>query len=362
MRENKSERIRIKDIALKAGVSVGTVDRVIHGRTGVSEASRKKVEEILKQMNYQPNMYASALASNKKYNLACLLPLHTQEDYWMDIEAGMKHAVSTYKDFNIRLNILYYDQYEPGAFSEAGKKMLETMPDGVIMAPSSEDETKDTALQLKERNIPFIFIDSNLKSLNPLSFYGQNSHSSGYFAARILSLMADKNDSVVIFRLIYGGRLGSNQQRNREEGFREYIKNNCPGIKLYELDFYVKKPEDNERIMKEFFEKHPEINCGITFNSKAYIIGEYMQKTGRKGFKMMGYDLLRRNVKCLKEGTIDFIIAQQPTEQGQSCIECLFEHLILKKDVKPYNYMPITLISKENIDFYLDAHVRTNNI
>ena len=76
----------------------------------------------------------------------------------------------------------------------------------------------------------------------------------------------------------------------------------------------------------------------------------------------MGYDLLRRNVKCLKEGTVDFIIAQQPTEQGQSCIECLFEHLILKKEIKAYNYMPITLISKENIDFYLDAHLRTNNI
>ena len=42
------ERIRIKDIARLADVSVGTVDRVLHGRTGVSEASRKRVEEILK--------------------------------------------------------------------------------------------------------------------------------------------------------------------------------------------------------------------------------------------------------------------------------------------------------------------------
>ena len=47
------ERIRIKDIARLADVSVGTVDRVLHGRTGVSEASRKRVEEILKQLDYQ---------------------------------------------------------------------------------------------------------------------------------------------------------------------------------------------------------------------------------------------------------------------------------------------------------------------
>lgn len=362
MIESKPERIRIKDIAIKAGVSVGTVDRVIHGRTGVSEASKKTVEEILKQMNYQPNMYASALAYNKKYSLTCLLPLHTQDDYWMDIEAGMRHAISTYKDFNIRLSISYYDQYESGAFAEAGKKMIETLPDGVVMAPSSEEETRPTALQLKEKNIPYVFIDSNIESLDPLSFYGQNPHSSGCFAARILSLMAGRNEPVAIFRLIYDGRLGSNQQRYREKGFREYIGNNCPEMKLHELNLYVKKPEDNEKLMNEFFSAHPEVNCGITFNSKAYIIGEYMQRINRKGFKMMGYDLLRRNVKCLKAGSIDFIIAQQPTGQGQSSIESLFEHLILKKEVKPYNYMPITLISKENIDFYLDAHVRTNNI
>ena len=66
------ERIRIKDIARLADVSVGTVDRVLHGRTGVSEASRKRVEEILKQLDYQPNMYASALASNRSTHLpAC---------------------------------------------------------------------------------------------------------------------------------------------------------------------------------------------------------------------------------------------------------------------------------------------------
>ena len=44
---NTPERIRIKDIAKMADVSVGTVDRVLHGRSGVSEASRKRVEEFL---------------------------------------------------------------------------------------------------------------------------------------------------------------------------------------------------------------------------------------------------------------------------------------------------------------------------
>ena len=63
------ERVRIKDIAKMADVSVGTVDRVIHGRSGVSESSRKRVEEILKQLDYQPNMYASALLRTRSTHL-----------------------------------------------------------------------------------------------------------------------------------------------------------------------------------------------------------------------------------------------------------------------------------------------------
>ena len=95
------ERIRIKDIAQLAGVSVGTVDRVLHGRTGVAESSRIKVEEILKKLNYQPNMYASALASNKKYHFVCLLPQHNPNDYWTAIENGIDNAVKSFSDFHI---------------------------------------------------------------------------------------------------------------------------------------------------------------------------------------------------------------------------------------------------------------------
>jgi LacI family transcriptional regulator len=60
-------KIRIKDIAEKSGVSVGTVDRILHNRPNVSKTAREKVEKVLEEINYQPNVYASALAYNKSY-------------------------------------------------------------------------------------------------------------------------------------------------------------------------------------------------------------------------------------------------------------------------------------------------------
>ncbi|MDR4057705.1 substrate-binding domain-containing protein, partial [Phocaeicola sp.] len=203
---------------------------------------------------------------------------------------------------------------------------------------------------------PYIFIDSNVDSLNPLAFFGQKSDQSGYFAARMAMMLGECPKEIVIFRQINEGRLGSNQQENREKGFRKYMQEHFPDCKIVELNLYAKRPDEDEALMNRFFQENPQITCGITFNSKVYIVGEYLIGHNMKNFKLIGYDLLRRNVSCLKEGAVDFLIAQQPTAQGYSGVESLCNHLIFKKEVKQCNYMPITLLAVENVDFYLDAH------
>lgn len=66
----------------------------------------------------------------------------------------------------------------------------------------------------------------------------------------------------------------------------------------------------------------------------------------------MGYDIIDRNAKCLRLGSISFLIAQHAFMQGYNCVDALFKSIVLKMKVDPVNYMPIELISKENIDFY----------
>ena len=66
----------------------------------------------------------------------------------------------------------------------------------------------------------------------------------------------------------------------------------------------------------------------------------------------MGYDMVNKNVECLKNGSISFLIAQHAYMQGYNCVETLFRAIVLKKEVKTVNYMPIELLMKENVDFY----------
>lgn len=354
--DRQQSKIRIKDIALKAGVSAGTVDRVIHGRTGVSTSSRIKVETILKQMNYRPNVYASALAANRKYTFYCLLPAHAPNDYWSKIEVGMRKAILAFSDFHVTLRTEYYDQCDPKSFREAGNIINEAHPDGIIIAPTNEEETVATVHSFHEANIPYVCIDSKFDSLSPLSFFGQHACQSGFFAARILSLLSAGCKEIAIFRLVHEGKSGSNQQLEREKGFKESIKKFHPEAELLELDLSIKHPENNEQLLDDFFNNHPNVTCGITFHSRAYLIGEFMQRHPARNFHLLGYDLTPQNISCLRSGYIDFIIAQQPTLQGYGSIESLCNHLILKKEVEQTHYMPLSLITIENLDFYLNAN------
>ena len=310
------DRIRIKDIARLADVSVGTVDRVIHGRSGVSEASRKRVEEILKQLDYQPNMYASALASNKKYTFACLLPKHLEGEYWTDVEKGINKALSTYSDFNTTVKTTYYDPYDYHSFVDASNDIVAQHPDGVMVAPTILKYTQIFIEQLTELDIPYIYIDSNIKEIPPLAFFGQNSRQSGYFAARMLMLLARDEKEIVIFRKIHEGIVGSNQQENREKGFRQYMKEYHPSCNILELDLHAERNDEDALMLDAFFQQHPTVRNGITFNSKVYIVGEYLLNRNKSDFNLIGYDLLERNVACLKQGSVYFLIAQHPELQG----------------------------------------------
>ena len=348
-----AEKIRIKDIAERAGVSVGTVDRVLHERPNVSKPAREKVEKALKEMNYQPNMYASALAYNKSYTFYLLIPKHESEAYWEEIEEGARKCEEIRRDFHIDVEIRFYERSSEDSFREAGKTIADAKPEGVIVVPSSLMVTREFTEQLHSLNIPFIMLDSYMPDLKPLSFFGQDSFCSGFFAAKMLMMIASKEKEIMLMRQTKDGIVVSKQQDNREVGFRHYMHDHFPSIKIIDLDLPLNGTRaEYIKMLEKYFDSHPNTHHCITLTSKAHIVGDFLLKTNRRDVQIMGYDMVEKNARCLREGSISFLIAQHAYMQGYNCVETLFRALVLKKKVTPVNYMPIELLMKENVDFY----------
>ena len=348
-----TEKTRIKDIAERAGVSVGTVDRVLHNRPNVSKKAFDKVQKALAEMDYTPNMYASALAYNKEYQFVSVIPKHESEAYWEEVEEGATTCCERYRDFRISNKVLYYNRFSPETFAKVMTEVLKMNPDGVIVVPSKIDITRKYTDQMHERQIPFILLDSYMPDLKPLSFFGQDSFASGYFAARMLMMLAPKEKEIMLMKQMRNGNVASKQQENRETGFRHYMHDHFPSVEILEVNLSLDdKREQYDQILEDFFTAHPHVHHCITFNSKAHLVGEYLLKSNRRNIQIMGYDMVPKNAECVRQGSISFLIAQHAYMQGFACIDSLFRATVLKKEVDPINYMPIELLTKENIDFY----------
>jgi ABC-type sugar transport system, periplasmic component len=303
-------------------------------------------------MGYQPNLLASTLASKKTFTFGLLVPEPVSpESYWSKPIIGVKKAFDEIHQYGVQISIHQFKQNDPAMFRNEAAIIIESQPDGVVLAPFFSRESKEFIAELKERHIPYVFIDSNIKECEQLSYIGQNSFQSGTLAAKLLDYSTPKGSTILI--LHFAKHLDNmNHLVQREKGFYEYFSKNKDQRNLITKEISDPTEEESEEALTDLFQNTHDIKGVFVTNSQVYYLARIIEKLGMTGIKIIGHDLIKENISFLKKSTIDFLICQRPEEQGYNSIIALFDHLILKKEVKTENYTSIDIITKENLDYY----------
>lgn len=346
--------IRIVDIAEMAGVSVGTVDRVIHDRGRVSEENRKKVKAILEKVNYHPNMMARSLASKKQYHFVAIIPSYNEGEYWEAISEGIDKAASEMENYNVNVTKLYFDQYDNRTFDSVLATLREQSLDGILVATLFTDSVIRLSRDLDIKDIPYIYMDSNIQGQNQLAYFGTESYDAGVIAAKLLMDKIQAGSDILIARIVHAGKNDSNQGTNRKKGFCQYLQDSQFSGKLHEVELKINDPDYNFMKLDETFKMNSAIEGAVIFNSTCFILGHYLKAREMKNIKLVGYDLIEKNTTLLSEGIITSLIAQRPEQQGYNGIKSLCYHLIFKQSPEKINLMPIDILIKENLKYYLN--------
>lgn len=305
-------------------------------------------------MEYQPNILASTLASKKVFSFALLFPEPiSTEAYWNKPMVGVRKAFQEIHQYGINISIHLFKQSDSQTFHSEADLILESNPDGVVLAPFFSRESKDFIAELKSRRIPYVFIDSNLADSEKLSYIGQDSFQSGRLSAKLLDYSIPENASILI--LHFARELDNmNHLAQREKGFYEYFNSGIQEKKRNLITMEIADPtniEFQEKI-KSVLLTNPEIRGIFVTNSQVYYLAQLLEESNISGIRVIGHDLIAGNIHFLKKGIIDFLICQRPEEQGYRAIISLFDFLVLKKDVNNENYTSIDIITKENLDYY----------
>jgi len=348
-------KIRIKDIAILAGVSEGTVDRVLHQRGDVSEKSKQAVTKVLEEMNYTPNIYARSLASKKQFRFVCLFPQFEIGEYWETVDKGFDLAAQDFIHHNVHINKRYFNQFDVNSFESISAGVLNDEPDAVFISPIFREETVKFTNELQERKIPFSFIDSMIDGHNFLTYYGQNSFKSGYIAAKLLLSSLPDCSQILVIRTKRKGSV-SNQTLSRNAGFLQYIQEFKleNQFQLINIEFNNSDEESNRKALEDVFLANSNIKAAITFNSKVYRLAMHLHAINHANVRLIGYDLLDQNVSYLQQGVISYLIAQRPDKQAYFTVRDMCKELIFKQEIKKINYVPIDILLKENIEDYMN--------
>jgi len=348
---SKKELKGVKEIARRAGVSIATVDRVLHNRVGVSAKTREKINQIIEELDYQPNLMASRLASGKILRLAALIPSVSEEtNFWEAPLKGIERAESEIRQYGVTIEKFLFDPNSRESFKNQGDKLLEGDFDGLIIAPSFLDETSELAAKCDKIKLTYLFIDSNIPGQNNLSYIGPPLFQSGYLGAKLLTYRLKSKRKVLVVNI---SKEVENFSYNQiEAGFRSYFKDFKLENEIVRIDIRETDYESVARHLTYVFHVHHNIEAVFVTNSRVFSVASFLFNSHKKDIPLIGYDYLKENVYYLNEGIIDFLICHKPEEQGYKGVMTLYQNLVLDYSVTKDYFMPIDIVTRENQEFY----------
>ncbi len=344
--------VGVKEIARLAKVSLATVDRVLHNRTGVSEDTRVRVQKIVKRLNYQPNILARRLALGKVFRFAALIPAVSAEtDYWQAPLNGINRAGDELGQYGIRIERFLFDMNDKRSFKAQAHAVLGSGVDGVVLAPSFISESIEFTEACRTARIPYVFINSDIPAQQGLSYIGPELFKSGYLAGSLAGFATPEQGEILVVNI---AREIDNQHHlaRKEAGFRSFFEERKPGHEIIEVNINNTDYDAVGKKLTATFKRHPGITTVFVTNSRVFLVARFIEKKGLKNIRLIGYDYIAENIQCLKEGKIDFLICQKPEEQGYRGVMSLYRHLVLKIPVATIDHMPIDIITRENYEFY----------
>jgi len=349
------QRITVKEIARLAGVSIGTVDRVLHERAGVSAETRERVVEIVSSFGYEPNLMARNLSLNKSYAFRAVLPRADQDSgYWALCRAGLRRAERDLGPYGTRLRVDEFDRYDRSAYRSLLEDIIADPGDGLLIAPVLPEELLPALRRLRAdadgRPVPYVFFDCDAEGAKPVAAIGQDAYRAGFLAGRMMSLLAREPGPLVAL----SAHAGDRHIRKRIEGFEEFFHQasarGAPrGVMVAECP-ELETAEDCDRVLGRIFRASDEVAGILVANSSGHVAGEWLAVRGAKdGCAVVSWDLVPDNARALREGKIDCVVSQRPAEQAREGLVRLFNAVVRgEPDAAPAS-IPLEIYFKENI-------------
>lgn len=353
-----AQHLTIKQIAELAGVSVGTVDRVLHNRGRVSPAALAAVQGVLDTQSYKYNLHTSAVAfkkTKKYFKIAVSIPSSEKGEYWDLIRCGLDRAFQEYADISIKTKYIFFDQFNSLSCREAFKSIASLDCSAVILGTTFVEETRELCRQLDEKHIPYVFVDGKVSGTSPVASYLADQDTCGKLLAKLMDGLTPEGKELALLLPKRIGTQLSNNSEIRLAAFKDFFKEKKRERTIRESYFSTASAGQRNEEIRSFLKQYPSVGGVAAVISTGYLISDAIAACGGPKRIVGGFDVTDGNVRCVREETMDFLIDQHPGEQGFNAVESLLHYLLYgvpDKNLREYQH--IDIIFRENLRGWQD--------
>ena len=315
-------RATIRMIAEKAGVSIGTVDRVLHDRPYVKAEVRSRILEVMEELDYRPNRMASALATSGVHRRLAVIQPVWPEDIRGKMAEGVERFREEHGDYNLTLDLQSYPQTDEDACLDLMAQAVERGAQAIALCAADSERIRERIAELSLQNIPVVTFNSDIPGSERLCYVGEDACRAGRVAGEIASkwLQADTPMLLVYAGPAYVGH------KARADGFLNRLAerglSGCRVVATHE-DF-----DETLRAVETVLREEPDLQLIYMANQSVPACIEALERCGRLGqVRVLSHDSDPDIQKYLRNGWVDFTIDQDMPYQTYQALTVLFRYL-----------------------------------
>lgn len=315
------KKITIPEIARLAKVSIGTVDRAINDRPGISPKTKEKILAIAATHGYRPNRLSKALANNRTVTIGMITLPETIPFVQRLIASAQAEAEELY-DYGCRLQLHSLKSLNAAEEVRMIEALIDQRVDAIAVAGLDCPDITDAVNRAAESGIPVVTFNTDVPLGKRRCFVGQDLYISGEVAADLLGKFMGKRGDLFILQ----GCHDVAAHCERLKGFLHVVEKEFPRINVIGIE---ECHEDNDiayQKIKEICVKEPGISGIYVVASGNIGAGQAIRESGLAGqISFVCNDYVDGTKELLRDHVIDATILQDPETQGRLPVKILFD-------------------------------------
>jgi ribose transport system substrate-binding protein len=287
-----------------------------------------------------------ARGANSSQKTIAVIPKGVSHSFWLTVKAG---ADAAGKDLKVK--IIWKGAAQETDYSgqiNIVEDMISQRVDGIVLAPSHGDSLVPMVERAQTAGIPVTIFDSGISTEKYLSYVSTDNRLGGAVAAKRMGEKLGGKGKVAIL----GVKKGSVSTDEREEGFRDTLQKEFPGITLVPIIFYGEaNAAKSLHVAEDLLTSHPDL-AGIFASNESSTVGSVraIQQRNLAGkVTLVGFDATPDLIRNVREGSIDSLVVQNPFKMGYEGVKTIVDKIDGKQPERRID-TGVALLTKENVD------------